>query len=91
MAPTGQTNVSSLRLPNRNLNLAAHAFRCEQEIDLASEFVRNEIAYESGAIAGLGLGFERRAIEFLPDYRQVSPISVRFTVPIHRYVASRDR
>src|SRR5262249_37293982 len=83
--------VSGSCLPDRNLNSAAHAIWCEHEINLASQLVRNEIAYEIGAIAGLGLGFHRRAIELLPDQRQISPISVQLTVPVHRYLAARNR
>jgi hypothetical protein len=60
-------HVSGSRLPHRNLNSAAHALWCEHEINLASQLVRNEIAYEIGTVAGLGLGFHRWAIELLPD------------------------
>src|SRR5215813_13529214 len=77
--------------PGRNLNLASHALRREHEINHAAELMRNEMAYEIGAVTGVDLGFHRRAPELLPDQHQIGPISVRLTVPIHGYLAARDR
>src|SRR5262245_43328300 len=65
-----------------SLKRAAHSFWVEHQIDRTSQFVRNEIAYEIGAIAGSGLRFHRRAVALLPDYRQSRPISVQLTIPI---------
>src|SRR5215475_9514160 len=76
------------RSPDRNFNSTAHSLWVEHQINLASKLVRDEIAYEIGAIAGLDLGFHRRAVALLPDYRQTGPISVRLTIPIHPYVAA---
>src|SRR6185437_4335766 len=42
-------------LTDRNLNSTIHAFFRKHEIDRTSEFVRNEIAYEIGPVAGLDL------------------------------------
>ena len=54
------------RLFQRNLDPAIHAFSYEREIDPATEFVRNEIAYKIGAVAGLNLGRHRRTSKLAP-------------------------
>jgi len=48
------------------LDPAIHAFFYEREIDPATEFVRDEIAYEIGAVAGLNLGRHRRTSDLAP-------------------------
>ena len=41
-------------LLKRNLNAAAGPVRCKYEIDIATEFVRNQVAYQFSPVAGLG-------------------------------------
>ena len=79
------------RLFQRNLDPAIHAFFYEREIDHATEFVRNEIAYEIGAVAGLNLGGHRRTSKLAPLQDQGCLLPVRLTVPTDRYLPAGDR
>src|SRR6185312_1782920 len=79
------------RPPDRNLNSTIHAFFCKHEIDLASKFVRNEVAYKCGAVAGWVLKIHRWTAKLAPDQGQVGHLSVRLKVPIDGYLAAWDR
>src|SRR5690348_7387367 len=74
-----------------NLNSAVHAFCHKNEIDNASEFVRNEITYEIGAVAGLDLGCRRGTAKLAPLQDQGCRGSGRPAFPTDRYLAARDR
>jgi hypothetical protein len=54
-------------LLNRNLNSSVHTFCCEHEMNRASKFVRKQIAYESGAITALDLGWHGGAAKLAPN------------------------
>src|SRR5262245_60659603 len=79
------------RLLDRNLNSAVHAFCYKNEIDNASELVRNEISYEIGAVAGLDLGRRRGTASLAPVQDQGCRGSGRPTMPTDRYLAAGDR
>lgn len=53
-------------LPDGKLNSTVHAFFCERECDRAAEFVRDEIAYEVGAVARWMLTGHRGAAKLAP-------------------------
>src|SRR5262245_65706143 len=84
------TPAGRSRLFQRNLDLAIHALFHERESDPATEFVRNEIAYEIGAVAGMSCSRHRRAAQFAPYQDQVRGCSsVQLALPIHRHTTSR--
>src|ERR1700756_3475379 len=74
-----------------NLNSAARTLACEHEIDRSSELVRNQIAYEIGAIARSGPGCHRGTAGLAPLQDQGCGGSVRLAIPIDRYLAAGDR
>src|SRR5262245_21463731 len=85
------TPAGRSRLFQRNLDLAIHALFHERESDPATEFVRNEIAYEIGAVAGVSCSRHRRAAQFAPYQDQVRGCaSVQLALPTHRHSTTRD-
>src|SRR5215510_3332162 len=86
------TPAGRSRLFQRNLDLAIHALFHERESDPATEFVRNEIAYEIGAVAGVSCSRHRRAAQFAPYQDQVRGCaSVQLALPTHRHSTTRGR
>ena len=57
----------SLHLLKGKLDFAVHAFCRKNEINHASDLVRNEITYEIDAVAGLDLRCHRGAAKLAPD------------------------
>src|SRR3974377_1404162 len=53
-----------------NLDSSDQAVRREHEIDYAAEFVRHEIAYETGAVSGLDLTRHSSTAELSPPLNQ---------------------
>src|SRR4030095_11135276 len=79
-------------LLERNLYSAAHALGCEHEIDLATELVRGELAYQVCAVARLDRSHDWWAANLTPFDRQTCPgISIGVAIPVHRNPTVRPR
>src|ERR1700739_3245984 len=64
-----------------DLDFAIHSVRREYEIDRPTEFVRNQIAYQAGAIAGCNFDRHLGATELAPLEHELHPLIQVLPVP----------
>src|SRR6267142_2238948 len=70
----------------RNLYPAARALGCECEIDLATELMRDELAYQVCAVARLDRSHDRWTAKLTPfDHQTCRRIAIGMAVPVHRH------